>query len=1204
MHLKSLELHGFKSFPDKTLLTFDDGATVIVGPNGSGKSNITDAMRWVLGEISSKNIRGSKLEDVIFIGAENRKPMSFAEVSVTFDNSSEEGRLNSPFDEITVTRRYLRAGKSEYLINRTPCRLGDIFQLFMNTGVGREGYSIIGQGRIAEIISKKSEDRRNIFEEAAGISKTRHVKTEAEKNLKNTQENLDRVSDLYNELSRRIGTLERDAQKAKIFLELSEKKKGSDIALWVYQSKKNKSEIESLENNFNMATHELETANGALNQISNQQNMLSEKFQKTKLDEERIYSEIKACNTTISDLDRDLAIMETNHKNVEVISGEELAEIEKLEAKKNLALSEIDQNQAKVEEVKKMLSALQDSHEDLIKEKEGFQLKFNEASKELDDLFEEQKRLNEELSQISIRIAFLNSVSSSDKEKATSNDDNIGQIKAELDKMISDSEMKAQGLAKQESALSSLENELKNTEEELTQKAEIFDNLKLSKDEYNSQLLSLTERINTLKTMEELFEGYSKSVSYIMNAYKNNELNGVGKIYGPISHLISTKDEYRIAIETALGVGLQHIVVDDEETAKACIYSLKQSKSGRATFYPVSSVKPQDSTYEMEMAKSFKGYIGVANELLDFDDLFEDIFSSLLGRTLIFDNIENATEMAKAQKYRVKVVTLDGQQINTGGSFTGGSVKHESDVLSRASKIKHMEEELLSVNEKLDAIKAEGKELGDLLKTLSSKQVENKQQYNIIDAIYRNDKTEYETLLAQINLKKELLEGLEYDKQKLADDEQKSAIEISELTEKSKALNNQIEEITTKRLDIDEQKYEYEEKINECTEKISGCLIDVVKVEKDLEVASAVVLDSKNKLDDINEQLSTRRDKIQRLNDDVGSFSQKREDNRKAYDDAKKRLTDFEAQRLSLSELEQQIERKRNELSLKVKEISSKKEILSRNHGSIAEQLKQKNENREKMRERLKEEYGLEPSDAYNLDYPEVNERNYREVSAEVNDYKQRIKELGSVNTAAIQDYINEKERYDMYHTQITDLEKSKAFILDEISKLEEEMKTKFVSAFNAVNENFNIVFKELFGGGHAELLLDNPDDLLNCGIEIKAAPPGKVIKSLMLLSGGEQAFVAIALLFAILKVNPTPFCIFDEIEAALDEVNVTRFGQYIKRYSKQTQFIVITHRRGTMEIADKLYGVTMHEKGISKVLTMDVNDVGNDKILETNNPK
>ena len=403
MHLKSLELHGFKSFPDKTLLTFDDGATVIVGPNGSGKSNITDAMRGVLGEISSKNIRGSKLEDVIFIGAENRKPMSFAEVSVTFDNSSEEGRLNSPFDEITVTRRYLRAGKSEYLINRTPCRLGDIFQLFMNTGVGREGYSIIGQGRIAEIISKKSEDRRNIFEEAAGISKTRHVKTEAEKNLKNTQENLDRVSDLYNELSRRIGSLERDAQKAKIFLELSEKKKGSDIA--------------SLENNFNMATHELETANGALNQISNQQNMLSEKFQKTKLDEERIYSEIKACNTTISDLDRDLAIMETNHQNVEVISGEELAEIEKLEAKKNLALSEIDQNQAKVEEVKKMLSALQDSHEDLIKEKEGFQLKFNEASKELDDLFEEQKRLNEELSQISIRIAFLNSVSSSDKQR-------------------------------------------------------------------------------------------------------------------------------------------------------------------------------------------------------------------------------------------------------------------------------------------------------------------------------------------------------------------------------------------------------------------------------------------------------------------------------------------------------------------------------------------------------------------------------------------------------------------------------------------------------------------------------------------------------------------------------------------------------------------------------------------------------------------
>ncbi len=1204
MHLKSLELHGFKSFPDKTLLTFDDGATVIVGPNGSGKSNITDAMRWVLGEISSKNIRGSKLEDVIFIGTEIRKPMSFAEVSVTFDNSSEEGRLNSPFDEITVTRRYLRAGKSEYLINRTPCRLGDIFQLFMNTGVGREGYSIIGQGRIAEIISKKSEDRRNIFEEAAGISKTRHVKTESEKNLKNTQENLDRVSDLYNELSRHIGTLEREASKAKIFLELSEKKKSSDIALWIYQSKKNKAEIEKLKKNFNLATHELEIANEAINQISDQQNSLSEKFQKTKFDEEKLYSEINACRTTVSDLDRDLAIMETNFENVEKISGEELAEIENLEAKKNFALLEIEQNQRKVTEVKKTLSNLQDAHENSIKEKEIFQTKYNESSKELDDLFEKQRKLSEDLAQISIRIAFLKSVSSSDKEKATNNDDTIGQIKTELDAMIADSEIKAQSLAKHESNLSRLENDIKDTEEELTQKAEIFDSLKLSKDEYTSQISSLNERINTLKTMEELFEGYSKSVSFIMNAYKNGEIDGVGKIYGPVSHLISTKDEYRIAIETALGVGLQHIVVDNEDTAKTCIYKLKQSKSGRATFYPVSSVKPQDPTHEMEMAKRFKGYIGVANELLDFDEMFEDIFSSLLGRTLIFDNIENATEMAKAQKYRVKVVTLDGQLINAGGSFTGGFVKHESEMLSRASKIKQMEEELSNISEKLNAVKAEGKELGDALKNLSGKQIENKQQYNLIDTVYRSEKTDYEMLIAQINVKKDLLEGLEYDKQKLLDDEKKSAIEISELTLKSEDLNNQIEEIGTRRLEIDEQKYDYEEKIKECTDKINACLIDVVKIEKDLEVAEAVVRDSKLKLDEVNEQLSTRRDKIQRLKDDVGTYSQRHSDNRKAHDEAKQRLANFEEQRKALFELEQQIEKKRNELSIKFKEISSKKGILSGNHASISEQLKQKNENREKMRDRLMDEYGLEPSDAYNLNYPEVNEKNYKEISAEVNDYKQRIKELGNVNTDAIDKYVTEKERYDMYHTQITDLEKSKAIILEEIAKLEEEMKTKFITAFNAVNENFDVVFKELFGGGHAELLLDNPDDLLNCGIEIKAAPPGKVIKSLMLLSGGEQAFVAIALLFAILKVNPTPFCIFDEIEAALDEVNVTRFGQYIKRYSKQTQFIVITHRRGTMEIADKLYGVTMPDKGISKVLTMDVNDVGKDKILETNNPK
>ena len=1204
MHLKSLELQGFKSFPDKTVLAFDDGATVIVGPNGSGKSNITDAMRWVLGEISSKNIRGSKLEDVIFIGTEVRKPMGFAEVSVTFDNSSEEGRLDSPYNEVTVTRKYNRSGKSEYFINRNPCRLSDIYQLLMNTGVGREGYSIIGQGRIAEIISKKSEDRRNIFEEAAGISKTRHSKNESEKKLKSTQENIDKVIGVYRELQRRIGPLEEEAQKAKEYLQLYERRKRADVSLWIYDSQKSKEEIEALSKEIKMLSHELDMAQDSLQQIEKQENALSERFRQTKLDEERVYSEIKACNTTISDLDKDLAIMETNFKHAESISGEEIKEIERLDAKKILAESDISQKEKNRAELENNLKKLKDEFNSIHDEQARIRLKRDEIVKEIDDLFIKQKELNSEKDKIAVRIAFLESISTNDKQKANDNDDSIQQHKNELESLTDEAESKAKDLAIHEGNLSRLENELAQYEADISEKTQRFDELKEQCNSLESKSLALKERINALNSMEELFEGYAKSVTYIMNAYNNGELKNVGEIYGPISKLISVEKDYVLAIETALGIGLQHIVVDNERTAKGCISALKESKSGRATFYPVSSVTAQSSTVEMQNAKKFNGYIGVANELLKFDSKFENIFSSLLGRTLIFDNIDNATEMAKAQKYRVKVVTLDGQQINVGGSFTGGSSKHESNILSRGADIKRMQDESEHISEEIKIIKSEGKALGETLRNLTQNFTASKQQYNIIDTVYRSEKTEYEKLAAQIKVKRELLEGLELDKKRLIEDEKRSVLELAELSKKTIDIEAEIEEINTKRLDLDDKKYGYEFEIDDFSSKLNKNELDTVKIQKDIEVYDASIRDDNAKLDEIIEEINARKAKMQRLSDDVGSFSERNAANRQAYGEAQNRLAEFEAKRQSLFLLEQQIEQKRNELSLKSKEISSRKENTARNHGTNEQKYKQLVENHERMKERLKSEYELEPTEAMNMNFPVVTEKNRKEFIAEANECRQKMKDLGQINTSAIETFEEEKKRYDFMDAQMTDLEKAKEFILNQIATLEEEMKTKFIAAFNAVNENFNEVFKELFGGGHAELLLDNPEDILNCGIEIKAAPPGKVIKSLMLLSGGEQAFVAIALLFAILKVNPTPFCIFDEIEAALDEVNVTRFGQYIKRYSNQTQFIVITHRRGTMEIADKLYGVTMPQKGISKVLTMDINDIGNDKILNTNTSK
>lgn len=1202
MYLKSLELQGFKSFPDKTVLNFDDGATVIVGPNGSGKSNITDAMRWVLGELSSKNIRGSRMEDVIFIGTEVRKPMSYAEVSVTFDNSSEEGRLNSPYDEITVTRRYYRAGESEYLINRKAVRLKDIYELFMNTGVGREGYSIIGQGRIAEIISKKSEDRRNIFEEAAGISKYRYRKDEAERKLKQTQDNMDRAYDIFHELELRVGPLEKEAEKAKKYNELYERKKIADVSLWIYDTQKVKSDIEKVGNDYKMSTHELEMAQDSVNQIEEQDFALSEKYQKTRQETDRVEQAIRACSATISALDSDLKLMENNVAHARLSTGTEIAEIEKFEAKKALAKNEIAEKEKNLVLANDELKKAQDQYLEIRNEQAEYAKKRDELIKEIEDLFNEQKNLESQRDEMKVRVSIIESSNATGKERADSLLNDINEYKRELSEKTEKSESYARTIAKYENTLSTLEEAIQAFDSEIEAKTARFDELKEEMNTLNSKALALEERINALNSMEELFDGYAKSVSVIMNSYKDGELDGT--IYGPVSKLLSVKDKYITAIETALGVGLQHIVVDNEETAKGCIAYLKENKVGRATFYPVTSVSGQSATQEMLNAKSYKGYIGVADELIDFDGKFEKIFSSLLGRTVIFDNIDNATEMAKDQKYRVKVVTLDGQQINVGGSFTGGSSKHESTMLSRGADIKRLQDEKDAISIDIAKIKKEGQALGEELRELTSKRLADKQQHGLLDAVYRAEKTEYETLIAQMNVTKNLVESLESDNKKFFENEEKNIVEHQNLLQDMKALEDKIEEIASSRMELDITKYDFASMVEECSQKMNQNLIKVAEINKDIESASIALEEAKERLAEIDLEIVDRRERMQRLNDEVSSSAEKKAENRKLHDEATKRYEDLENEKKRLIDLESEIEKKRNELNAKNKEILSKKEQIVRSHTMNEGKLEQLNKDFDKMVAKLFEDYGLTHTTAIELDYPEVTEKNRKDVLAVATECKNKLRNLGSVNPNAIEEYKEVKERYDYLNTQITDLTKSKEDLLKIIEDLEVEMKKSFIDAFNAVNENFNEVFKELFGGGHAELSLTDENDVLNCGIEIKAAPPGKVIKSLMLLSGGEQAFVAIALLFAILKVNPTPFCIFDEIEAALDEVNVARFGQYIKRYSKQTQFIVITHRRGTMEIADRLYGVTMPQKGISKVLTMDVNDVGKDRILSQNNNK
>lgn len=1204
MRLKSLELQGFKSFPDKTTLYFDDGATVIVGPNGSGKSNITDAMRWVLGELSSKNIRGSKMEDVIFIGTEVRKPMSYAEVSVTFDNTSEEGRLNSPYDTITVTRRYYRAGESEYLINRNPVRLRDIYELFMNTGVGREGYSIIGQGRIAEIISKKSEDRRNIFEEAAGIAKYRYKKEEAERKLKQTQENMDRVFDIFNELATRVGPLEKEAEKAKKFNDLYEKKKVADVSLWIYDSQNTKDQITKLTKSYQLSSHELEMTENSIKQIETQESAIDTKLTETRRDKEKVYTEIKSCNNTLYNLNTDLKVMENNVEHAKSFSSTQIEELERANTKKALCENEIKEKQESYKAISLRLAEANKLKDEYSKNLDNLNNQRINAEKELETLFVEQKELENSRNDIVVKLSVLeNSQFSGDERKETINND-IVKYQATLDELTQKSESQARVLASYEESLNKIEHSLSILAEEIEEKSAKYDELKEKMDALKSSQLALLEKIKVLSAMEELFDGYPKSVSFLMNAYNNNEINNVGTIYGPVSTLISVSEKYISAIETALGAGLQHIVVDNESTAKACIMALKEAKAGRATFYPVSSVNGQKPTQEMLNAKKYKGYIGIADELITFKPEFKEIFSSLLGRTVVFDNIDNATEMAKEQNYKIKVVTLDGQLINVGGSFTGGSVKHEGTVLSRNNDIKRYENEEKEIAKKLQDVIKNGQKLGEELRSLTSKQLGEKQQYDLTDKLYRTEKTDYDTIVAQINLNKEILDGLVSDTQKLSDEDERNKNELIALKGKKVTIEARIEEITTTRIDLDVKKYEFVEMAENVQKNINENSINIAVIEKDLESASLSIQESNARLAEIEGDIKAINDKMEQLKQEVSSSSEKTAKNRELYKEAEARLQDLEEERIRLQNLELEYEQKKNQLNQRNKDILAKRETVLRSHTMSESKLEQLNNDFDKMTAKLYDDYGLTYSTAVELGYPEVNEDNHKEILAVATECKNKLRNLGHVNPNAIEEYKEVKERYDYLNGQLSDLNKSKEDLLKIIIELEDEMKKNFVTAFNAINENFNTVFKELFGGGHAELSLNDENDVLNCGIEIKAAPPGKVIKSLMLLSGGEQAFVAIALLFAILKVNPTPFCVFDEIEAALDDVNVNRFGQYIKRYSNQTQFIIITHRRGTMEIADRLYGVTMPQKGISKVLTMDINDVGKDRILKENNAK
>lgn len=1193
VYLKTLELHGFKSFPEKTVLHFNPGATIIVGPNGSGKSNVTDAMRWVLGELSSKNIRGTKMEDVIFVGADGHRPMSFAEVSVTFDDSEEPRKLNCPYEEVTVTRRYYRAGESEYYINRKPCRLKDINELFMNTGIGREGYSIVGQGRIAEIISKKSDDRRGIFEETAGITKFRYKKNEAQKKLAETDDNMTRVMDIYTEIESRIGPLERDAIKARKYLELYDEKKRLDVSLWLHDVEKIRVDVDKFTTECLHSAHELEMETDKETALEVKSDRLFELSQEAKQKSSALYEAIKRLTGEINAAENKYRILENDIHHAETrINAAQDARGRSLEAadRENQYL----ENQKKrYGEIGTALDTAKADIERMTAEKAEKQSLIEKLDAELEEKLAERISHENNASEMTVRLEVLKAGISdrSKREKDVRADiekyeKNLSEINEELSECAETVETYETALNKSDDAVAECDRSI----------LELSDKIEVSRREYGeaqAELKALESRIGALKRMQEHFEGFNNSVKFVMTRANEGRLDGVR---GPLSNLIRVDERYIVALETAFGAALQNIVVDDEKCAKAAIKMLKDAGAGRATFYPISSMKSQGRTRELDEAKNEKGFVGYANELLSCDKQYEDIVGYIVGRIAVFDNIDNATDVARSSGWKLRIVTLDGQQINMGGSFTGGSVRKDSGMLSRTSHIDKLESDRRSYETKTAEYAEKLKAYSDKSNELVSYRRKEDEKAKLSEVLLRSERARLEELKANKDVCENLLNQLRSDIENIGEADRQGEEDIVSLEASISGEKNICEAINAEREDISIRRSAAEDDRDALTEKIGEIQIKLATLMADGENAAEIIRVSEERKQNLEKEADEFDGQREELEAHILDIRQQIEAKKEEAVNLRAQLSETETEREKQESTATDFDTRLNDIRRQLKDVTAKKEILFRAHTANQSKLDSLNTEIDKMTSRLWDEYELTHSTALALDYPPVTLETRASSASRLAELKSQVKSLGHVNVGAIEEYTQLHERYEYLKGQIEDLNASKGELEKIIGTIEEEMKRMFADAFEKINKYFGETFNELFGGGNAYLSLTDPDNILTSGVEINAAPPGKMIKSLSLLSGGEQAFVAIALIFALIRVNPTPFCIFDEIEAALDEVNVTRVANYVRRFSKELQIIMISHRRGMMETADTLYGVTMPRRGISKVFTLDVNSVAEDR--------
>lgn len=1189
MLLTSVQIQGFKSFADKTVLKFGRGVTAVVGPNGSGKSNISDAIRWVLGEQSTKSLRGQSMEDVIFGGTAERKPHGYCEVTLNIDNADRE--LNFDNDFVSVTRRYYRSHDSEYLINGNVVRLKDIHELFMDTGLGRDGYSMIGQGKIDSIISSKSQERRDIFEEASGISRYRYRKTDAERKLVAAEDNLVRLLDIMKELESRIGPLSEQSKKAEKFLELVASKRELEIGLWL-------NILESSKNNLNVQDDKIAIAQAHYKEIEGKLLAFDEQAEKNSLDFARFTAEIDDRRKRIAEYGEnvakilgDISVLNNdilhNDESIERLSGE----IEEINSSSENSANEIAEKRAAAEakevecqsfetslaDAEKRLSELLLSSDDISRKIESDIISLNEIAAKISDSRVQLMSSGATIDELAARRSSIESLIEKHSADLSAYESEFDAVNKLIDKIDED--------------ITSNNNTLSGYKLRFNSRSSAVETNKEKLDKIKLEIEAKNHKVDILEDLEKNMEGFNHSVKTVIKESENGRLRGV---YGPVLRLLSVEKKYSVAIETALGTAAQNIIVENDATAKYAIEMLKRSSSGRATFLPVSSVKSRE--FKESGFESEDGYIGIASDLVDCDRKFDEIVKYLLGGTVVVEDIDCAIAIAKKFSNRFKVVSLDGQVINAGGSITGGSSIKNAGLMSRTTDIENLKKEISKLESKAEDI---SNQYDASLKELKVCQEEIKTVEDILKTLGEDKIRALGELKRVGELKESAALQVSELKREIADSENKvislnKAVEeakqsISSLEAEKANLESKISELTGGRDNISADR----EKL---TSEITDIKLRIIETKKDIEgllaSASAIELNDSSRLErvaELNAQIEEFKTKNETIRSEIGEINAK-------ILSLKQASKSFEEEIVSLGNRRDEVEKSSTQIRADEKEITLEREKISGELARLSERRENMVKECDDVLRQLFDEYQLTRTEA---EATGIRVENPAEAKKNLAEIKSKIRGLGNVNVSAIEEYKEVNERYVFMKEQVSDVEKAKDELHKLINQLTEQMKELFIIGFEKIGENFSKTFTDLFGGGTAKLVLTEPENILESGIDIVAKLPGKNVPSLDGLSGGEKALIALAIYFAIMRVNAPPFCFLDEVDTALDDINVDRFADYMSRSEFATQFICITHRRGTMEAADMLYGVTMQEKGISKLLELNVAELEKQLHLE-----